>query len=46
MARPSDVNRSQINGWFWRARYALRKGETARACEAMLSALWLLGVEP
>jgi hypothetical protein len=43
--RALDVNRSQINGWLWRARHALRQGNVNLACEAMLSALWLMGVD-
>jgi hypothetical protein len=39
------TNGSQIDGWLWRARHAIRKGNAKLACEAMLSALWLLGVE-
>lgn len=46
MTRAGDVNRRQIDGWLWQARHALRKGNVPRACEAMLSALWLLGVDP
>jgi hypothetical protein len=45
MLKQLEVNASQIDGWLWRARHAIRKGRTARACEAMLSALWLMGVE-
>ena len=44
--RAAQINRSQVNGWLWRARYAIRQGSSRRACEAMLSALWLLGTDP
>jgi phage shock protein A len=40
-----EVNRSQIDGWLWRARHAIRKGNAKLACEAMLTALWLMGAE-
>lgn len=40
----SPVARS-VDNWLWRARHAIRQGNPRRAYEAMLSALWLLGVE-
>lgn len=40
-----EINRGQIDHWLWRARHAIRKGNVRLACEAMLSALWLMGVE-
>jgi hypothetical protein len=40
-----EVNGSQIDGWLWRTRYAIRKGETRLALEALLTACWLLGCE-
>lgn len=43
--RSARINRSQVDGWLWQARHAIRQRNTRRACEAMLSALWLLGVE-
>jgi hypothetical protein len=45
MIKRLEVNGSQIDSWLWMARHAIRKGKPARACEAMLSALWLMGVE-
>lgn len=39
------VNCRQIDSWLWMARHNLRKKQAARACECMLSALWLMGVE-
>lgn len=45
MTRATTINKSQIDGWLWRARHAIRNGNVARAYEAMLSALWLMGVE-
>jgi hypothetical protein len=44
MIRAHETNRGQIDSWLWMARHALRKGNVPRACEAMLSALWLMGV--
>jgi hypothetical protein len=43
--RAVDVNKSQIDSWLWQARHAIRKGRLERAYEAMLSALWLMGIE-
>lgn len=37
-------NRRQIDQWLWIARHSLRKQNVPRACEAMLSAIWLMGV--
>lgn len=39
------TNRRQIDSWLWMARHHLRKRRPARSYEAMLSALWLMGVE-
>ena len=46
LRRRLAVNGSQVDGWLWRARHAIRQREPRRALEAMLSALWLLGAEP
>jgi hypothetical protein len=45
VTRASEINRRQIDQWLWIARHQLRKRNVRGACEAMLSALWLLGVE-
>lgn len=45
MMSATTINRRQIDQWIWIARYQLRKGNVRGACEAMLSACWLMGVE-
>ena len=45
MTRATRINKSQIDQWLRIARIQIRKREPALACEAMLSALWLMGVE-
>lgn len=45
LAERLAYNRGQIDSCLWRARHAIRKRNAKLACELMLSALWLMGVE-
>src|SRR5262245_9446758 len=42
--RLARANRRHIGQWVWVAHHMIREGEPPHAYEAMLSAIWLLGV--
>ena len=43
-ARLARANRRHIGQWLWVAHHMIREGKPRGAYEAMLSAIWLMGV--